>query len=96
MSTHGLRSRVYKGAGLLVIGAALAATTGCGSGSGGGSTGQGGGPGVATAEAVAQKTETRPTNIGLTKPIGKPVATGKKVVFISCGVEACEILGNII
>ena len=39
---------------------------------------------------------TRPTSIGLTTPIGKPVPTGKKVAFISCGVEACEIQGDII
>ena len=55
-----------------------------------------GGPGVAEAQALAEKATTRPTSIGLTTPIGKQVPTGKKVVFISCGVEACEIQGDII
>ena len=47
-------------------------------------------------QALAQKATARPTSIGLTTPIGKPVPTGKKVAFISCGVEACEIQGDII
>jgi ABC-type sugar transport system substrate-binding protein len=96
MSTHGLRNGAYKGAALLVLGAALAAVTGCGSDSGGSAAGGGGGAGVAEALTLTQKATTRPTSIGLTKPIGKPVPTGKKVVFISCGVEACEIQGDII
>ena len=54
------------------------------------------GPGVAKAQALAEKATTRPTSIGLTTPIGKAVPAGKKVVFISCGVEACEIQGDII
>jgi ABC-type sugar transport system substrate-binding protein len=92
MSIHGLR----KGAAVLALGASLVAATGCGSDSGGSAAGGGGGAGVAEALALAQKAATRPTSIGLTKPIGKPVPTGKKVVFISCGVQACEAQGNII
>jgi ABC-type sugar transport system substrate-binding protein len=97
MSINDLRSRAHKGAGLLVLGAALVAATGCGdSGSGGGSAAQGGGPGVAEAQTLAEKATTRPTSIGLTAAIGKAVPTGKKVAVISCGVEACEIQGDII
>ena len=51
---------------------------------------------MAEAQALAEKATTRPTSIGLTTPIGKPIPAGKKVVFISCGVEACEIQGDII
>jgi ribose transport system substrate-binding protein len=93
MSVHGLRNLV----GALVLGAALVAVAGCGdSESGGGSAGQGGGPGVAEAQTIAEKATTRPTTLGFTKAIGKDVPAGKKVAFISCGVEACEIQGDII
>jgi ABC-type sugar transport system substrate-binding protein len=97
MSVHSFR----KFAGVLVIGAVLGAVSGCGSDSGGsastGSTAGGSaGPGVSEAQALAQKATTRPTTIGLTTPVGKPIPTGKKVAFISCGVEACEIQGDII
>jgi ABC-type sugar transport system substrate-binding protein len=96
MSTLSLRNGAHKGAALLVLGLALVAATGCGSNSGGSAAQSGGGAGVAEAQALTKQATTRPTSIGLTKPIGKPVPTGKKVVFISCGVEACEIQGNII
>jgi ribose transport system substrate-binding protein len=96
MSTLSLRNGAHKGAALLVLGLALVAATGCGSNSGGSAAQSGGGAGVAEAQTLTKQATTRPTSIGLTKPIGKPVPTGKKVVFISCGVEACEIQGNII
>ena len=93
MSVHGLRNLV----GALVLGAALVAVAGCGdSESSGGSAAQGGGPGVAEAQTIAEKATTRPTTLGFTKAIGKDVPAGKKVAFISCGVEACEIQGDII
>jgi ribose transport system substrate-binding protein len=86
-----------KGAAVFAVGAALAAVSGCGSDSGAtGAANGGGGPGVAKAQTVAQKATTRPTSLGLAKPVGKPIPTGKKVAFISCGVEACEIQGDII
>jgi ABC-type sugar transport system substrate-binding protein len=90
---------IHKGAALLVLGATLAA---CGStSSNGGSTSgspaqTGGGAGVARAQILARQATARPTTIGLATAIGKPVPTGKKVAFISCGVQACEIQGNII
>jgi ribose transport system substrate-binding protein len=97
------RSRTRKAAPFLALAAILAvvvavvAASGGGGESNGGPAAQGGGSaGVAEATALAQKATTRPTSIGLTTPIGKPVPTGKKVAFISCGVEACEIQGDII
>jgi ABC-type sugar transport system substrate-binding protein len=93
MSVHVLRNLV----GVIVLGAALVALAACGdSESSGGSAAQGGGPGVAEAQSLAEKATTRPTSIGLEAAIGKEVPAGKKVVFISCGVEACEIQGDII
>jgi ABC-type sugar transport system substrate-binding protein len=97
MSIHGLRKRAYKGAAFLVLGAALVAASGCGSDSDGDSDAVGvGGAGVTAAQALAEKAGTRPTALDLAKPIGKEIPTGKKIVFISCGVEACEIQGDII
>ena len=93
MSVHRLR----KGLALVVLGGALVAV-GCGSDDSGssGSSAQGGGPGVEKALSLAEKATTRPTSIGLTAAIGKDVPAGKKIAFISCGVEACEIQGDII
>jgi ribose transport system substrate-binding protein len=79
-----------------VVVAVLVANGGGGESSGGPASPGGGSAGVAQATALAQKATTRPTSIGLTTPIGKPVPAGKKVAFISCGVEACEIQGDII
>jgi ABC-type sugar transport system substrate-binding protein len=93
MSAHVLR----KGAAVLAAGVALVGATGCGSSDSGGSAAAGGGgAGVSEALTLAKQSTTRPTSIGLTKPIGKSVPTGKKVVFISCGVAACEAQGDII
>ena len=47
-------------------------------------------------EAIAARPPRgRPTS-GSTKPIGKPIPTGKKLVFISCGATACEMQGDIV
>ena len=91
MSMHNLRS----GAAVLIVGAALAAA-GCGSDSDGGSAASGGAADVSAAEQLAQQASTRPTTLQLAEPVGKEIPTGKKIAFISCGVEACEIQGDII
>src|ERR687898_2368032 len=97
MSLHGLRNRAHQSAAFLVLGAALVAASGCGSDSDTGSAASnGGGPGVAEAQAVAERASTRPTVLDLGKPVGKEIPIGKKIAFISCGVEACEIQGDII
>jgi ABC-type sugar transport system substrate-binding protein len=91
MSIHSLRS----GAAVLCVGAALVAA-GCGSDSNGGSAASGGDADISAAEQLAQQASTRPTTLQLAKPVGKEIPTGKKIAFISCGVEACEIQGDII
>lgn len=40
--------------------------------------------------------ESRPTSIGVDVPIKKPIPTGKKIVFISCGTYTCTLQGQII
>jgi len=96
MSMNGLRNRAYKSAAFLVLGAALVAASGCGSDSDGASAASSGGANVTEAQAVADKAGTRPTVLDLGKPVGKEIPAGKKIAFISCGVEACEIQGDII
>lgn len=36
----------------------------------------------------------RPTSVGVTEPVGKPIPSGKQLVWISCGVPACLTLGK--
>jgi ABC-type sugar transport system substrate-binding protein len=67
----------------VVVVAAFAAGT-----AGGGSTATG----LAEAKAVAAAAMKRPTSIGLTTKVGKPIPKGKKVVYISCAkIEACTV-----
>ena len=84
---------------LAALAAGLVVAAGCGSGSSGdGSTKANNGvpQGVALAESVVRTATARPTSVGVAQPIGKEVPTGKKVAFISCGVEACTVQGKII
>jgi ABC-type sugar transport system substrate-binding protein len=98
------RNRTRRSAPFLVLGAAVVVAiviaVVAGGGGGGSNSGSaaatGANDGLAKARAVAEKATTRPTSLGLTTPIGKPVPAGKKVAFISCGVEACQIQGDII
>ncbi len=50
-------------------------------------------PAAAAANATFMK---RPTSIGITTPVGKPIPKGKVIDFIQCGVPACAVEGNII
>src|SRR5690349_4130639 len=52
--------------------------------------------GLAAAKATVAKAAVRPTTITVNTPIDKPIPTGKKVTFVSCGVEACAIQGPIL
>jgi ABC-type sugar transport system substrate-binding protein len=52
--------------------------------------------GLKAAEATVAQASVRPTSIPVTAPIGKPIPTGKKITFVSCGVEACAIQGPIL
>jgi ribose transport system substrate-binding protein len=87
-------------AGLAAVGAALAiVAAGCGSSS---SSSSSGGSATASsanltqAQSIVAQASQRPPSISVTTAVGKPVPTGKKVVFISCGVSVCELQGNIV
>jgi ribose transport system substrate-binding protein len=65
----------------------------------GGATTTGGGGGAASSsdpKAVVDKYLQRPTSIDLKTPVGKPIPTGLKLYFVSCGVEACAAEADII
>jgi ABC-type sugar transport system substrate-binding protein len=88
---------------LATLAAGLVVAAGCGSAGDSGSSGgdstkasEGVPKGVALAESIVKKATARPTSVGVTQPIDKEVPTGKKVAFISCGVEACTVQGKII
>ncbi len=52
--------------------------------------------GLEAAKATVAKAAERPTKITVTTPIDKPIPTGKRITFVSCGVEACAIQGPIL
>jgi ribose transport system substrate-binding protein len=101
-----VRSSAARGlAGLAVLATASLGVAACGSSSSSGSGASSASlsnaanvtsGGVAAAEQVANQAMTRPTSITVKQPIGKPVPTGKKIVFISCGVQVCALQGNIV
>jgi ABC-type sugar transport system substrate-binding protein len=74
---------------------------GCGSSSNksSGSSGNGGNassPTLSQAQSVLAQGSQRPANITVTTPIGKPIPSGKKLYFISCGTSQCQLQGKII
>jgi len=89
----GRRSR-WMGTAVSVVAVLLAASA-CDSDSDA-STGPVDDAGLKAAEATVAKAAVRPTTITVTTPIDKPIPTGKKITFVSCGVEACAIQGPIL
>jgi ribose transport system substrate-binding protein len=86
---------------LAALAALLLALTACGGddeGDGGEATGGGGAAAVDTSEAeqAVAEASARPTEINQTTPIDKEIPSGKKITFISCGVEACAVQGPIL
>jgi ABC-type sugar transport system substrate-binding protein len=51
---------------------------------------------VSKAQAVMAEGAKRPSDITVTTPIGKPIPSGKKLVFVSCGTSSCQLQGSII
>jgi len=88
--------------GVAAVGAALAfGVAACGSSSNGSSGsaasgGAGSGSTVSKAQAVMAEGAKRPSDITVTTPIGKPIPSGKKLVFVSCGTSSCQLQGSII
>ena len=47
--------------------------------------------GVAQATAAAQRYEQLPATFGITTPTAKPIPSGKRIVYIYCGVPQCQV-----
>src|SRR4051812_10704955 len=98
-------SRYRRGAGVVAVAMALiVVAAGCGSddkssgsSSSGSSASQSDSKATLTqAKAVLAEATKRPTDITVKTPVGKPIPTGKKLVFISCGAAACQTQGKIV
>jgi ABC-type sugar transport system substrate-binding protein len=89
------RRSSWAGTAVSVVALLLAASA-CGSDSAGSSDAPVDNAGLEAAKATVAKAEVRPTTITVTTPIDKPIPTGKKITFVSCGVEACAIQGPIL
>jgi len=76
--------------------ALLLAASACDSKSDASTTGPVNNAGLEAAKATLAKAAVRPTAIPVTAPIDKPIPTGKKITFVSCGVEACAVQGPIL
>jgi ribose transport system substrate-binding protein len=88
-------------AGLTAVGAAVAVfAAGCGSSSSSNNpskaSGSSSGANLSQAQQIVSQAMQRPTTVTVTQPVGKPVPTGKKVMFISCGAAQCQLQGSII
>jgi len=77
--------------GALLVFALTLGVIGCG-GDSGSTGGNGGGSGSVSPEAKsAVDAHTKnPTKIGPSKPVGKPIPTGKKIFVLSCGQPGCN------
>jgi ribose transport system substrate-binding protein len=100
MSTRTPASRRYLG--VAAVGAALAlGLAACGSSDDTGSSSSASSAGesnatLTKAQAVMTEGAKRPSEITVTTPIDKPIPTGKKLVFISCGAAQCQLQGDIV
>jgi len=52
------------------------------------------GRGLARAQAMVAQLTKHPTSVGVTKPVGKPIPTGKRVVVFNCGIPQCTLIAN--
>lgn len=78
----------------VILAAAIAACGGGDDDSSSASTTSGSSGGdLAAAEATVEKYKSPPTEIGPKEPVGKEIPTGKKIVFVNCGAEACNNVG---
>jgi ribose transport system substrate-binding protein len=83
---------------VIAVGGLAACSTSDDSGTDSGSSG-GSGAGAtdkvpAEVLAYVEDHSTAPTKITPTEPIGQPIPTGKKVVYINCGAQACTNVGT--
>jgi ABC-type sugar transport system substrate-binding protein len=84
-------------AALAAVAAVALVATGCGGDDSSGSSASGSANAdLSAAKQLTDTSATRPKEITQAKPIDKPIPSGKKITFISCGVEACAVQGPIL
>ncbi|MHB8695075.1 MAG: sugar ABC transporter substrate-binding protein [Solirubrobacteraceae bacterium] len=96
------RSRIRSAAGVAassLVAAIIAA--GCGSSNSSSkasasSSTKSNGANITAAQQVVTQAMQRPASISVTTPVGKAVPSGKKLVYISCGVSVCQLQGQIV
>jgi ribose transport system substrate-binding protein len=76
-------------------GSTTASTSGSGTASTSGSSGATKAP-FAAAVAANAKFSRRPTSVGISTPVGKPIPKGKTIDYVQCGVPACATEGDIL
>jgi ribose transport system substrate-binding protein len=93
---------------VLTLAAAALALIACACGSSGssGAAASGGTSGAAATSAASgayaqvaglvSQLETRPTQLPVTTPVGKPVPAGKTVAYVSCGIPSCVASGKVL
>jgi ribose transport system substrate-binding protein len=82
---------------VVVAVASLAALTACGSSGSGSSSPSGSSTKSASNSAlqtVVQTTSSRPTSIGITTPVGKPIPKNKTIAALFCSIPSCTILNT--
>lgn len=94
-------SRIRRAAGVAagtlmvaIVAAGCGSSSNSGSGSGSGSASSS--ANIAAAQQVVAQAMQRPATITVSKPVGKAVPAGKKVVYISCGISVCQLQGQIV
>lgn len=87
---------------VLTVAAMAAVAAGCGDDGGGGSDSStdtsaslsGGTAGLEAAKTAYTEFKKPPSDLGDIQPIGKEIPTGKKLVYIYCGVPVCDVLAD--
>ncbi|GAA1850615.1 hypothetical protein GCM10009836_33120 [Pseudonocardia ailaonensis] len=80
----------------LVAGLSALTLAACGAGEQAASSGPVDKAGVQRAKDTVAQYSTRPTELNVTAPVGKPVPTGKTVDFISCAAADCNVIAGVL
>jgi hypothetical protein len=90
------RSRIRRAAGVAAatltvaaVAAACGSSSSSSSSSGSAASSSAGSANVAAAQQLVAQAMQRPSTITVAKPVGRAVPTGKKLVYVSCGISDC-------
>lgn len=83
------KSLALRGLVIATTGALLLTVSACGSDSSGADA-KASSSKVDEATSIVEKALKHPTSVGITKPVGAEIPTGKRIAFMSCGIAVCE------